>query len=522
MIKPLTLGFVAAAAVLASLPASAKTPGAAPVIARVAQGRLSGLQQDGVKSFLGVPYAAPPVGELRWKPPQPAVIWRTIRPATLFGANCMQSPTTAGAGAYTAEYLPAGPISEDCLSLSIWAPAKVRQKAPVLVWIHGGGFAIGGTSVPAYEGTALARRGIVVVSINYRLGAFGFMPSTEFRNTGGGNFGLLDQIAALRWVKQNISAFGGDSSRVIISGESAGAASVHNLIMAKQAAGLFHGAIPMSGVGLGLSPDLDLASRDDAEKVGGRFLAALEVGSIAEARRLSAAQVLAARAKVAGSFGPYADGALLPVDMLAELRAGRYNDTPVLLGLNADEGSALNPNYRVSDPVQYEQLLEQRFGALAPEAEKLYPWDNPSPFPSLIRDSGVAALLFWIAERAKTSRHPLFAYVYSHVEPGPNSKRFGAFHSSGLPYIFDTLHKTPERGFTDDDRQVAALLGRYWSNFVKRGDPNGPGLPMWPRFRSDGDIVDLSSSVKSYPPLPQDKIDFFAKHLAGGGRLLVF
>lgn len=508
-------------------PAIATTP-----VAKTDAGDVAGADADGVRAFLGIPYAAPPMGKDRWRAPQPVAPWQGLREANAFGPNCPQAIVPGGFGPWTQEYVPAGAVSEDCLSLNVWSlPPSKAAPLPVLVWIHGGGFTSGSASVPVYDGAALARQGVVVVSINYRLGLLGFLGSRDFRETGGGNFGLQDQIAALQWVKRNIRAFGGDPARVTIAGQSAGAASVHALILSPLARGLFAGAIPQSGVGLGLDVDLGLASRDSAEKGAAAFLAAAGAGSIDKARALDLSQLTAAYMKMGGRPGqidgyrpaPYADGAVLPLDPKAAFAEGAYNDTPVLIGMTADEGSGLNASYRTTDPERYQALLRDRFGALAADFGTLYPATSPSTsFPAIIRDGGLVSLLNWGEARAKTSRHPLYAYVWTHVEPGPKSALYGAFHTSEVPYVFRTLDKAPDRGFAEADRRISLAVSQYWVNFIKRGDPNGVGLPAWPGFGHRDALIELGDSFGPYTAPDQVKLDLFRRYLASGGHLLVF
>lgn len=496
------------------------------------RGKVSGKLDGGVSAYLGIPYAAPPVDKSRWREPQRAAAWKNTRLADKFGPSCPQAIVPGGFGPWTHEYVPSGETSEDCLSLNVWTPANAtKKKLPVLVWIHGGGFTSGSASVPVYDGAALAREGIVVVSVNYRLGLLGFLGSEEFRTTGGGNFGLQDQLAALRWIQGNIGAFGGDPKQVTIAGQSAGGMSVHSLILSPLAKGLFARAIPQSGVGLGLDASLLLGSRAEAEKGAAALLDAAGAKSIAEARKLPLSSLSAALMKLGRTTGaleglrqaPYADGAVLPVDPATAFAEGRYNDTPIMIGLTADEGSGLNLNYRVSDPTKYEALLRARTGDLADAFADFYPAASASKsFPALIRDGGIVSVLNWADLRAKTSQAPLYAYMWTHVEPGPKSEQYGAFHTSEVPYVFQTLDKAPERGFTDEDRRIASIVSRYWVNFVKTGDPDGASIPTWPRYVPGGMMHELGGKFDAYPPLDPDLVALFQKLLASGKSLLVF
>lgn len=518
---------LAVAMTLAVPRADARTTPTHPVIG-VMQGRVSGTRGQGVEAFLGLPFAAPPIGDNRWRAPKPAARWRGIRPAQQFGASCPQAIVPGGFGPWTQEFVPSGVTSEDCLTLNVWKPAGRAANLPVLVWIHGGGFTSGSSSVPVYDGASLARRGIIVVSLNYRLGFLGALGSEELRNTGGGDFGLQDQIAALRWIKQNIAKFGGDPRRITISGQSAGAISVHGLIMSPQARGLFSQAIPQSGVGLGTGLDLAFGPRDAAERDAARFIAETGAKSLAEARGLPLEQLNAAYRKAAGSrpgfkLGPYADGAVLPLDLEEALAAGAYNDTPVLIGLTSDEGSGLNAAYRESDPARVGSILQKRYGALAPEFAKLYASSTGAqPLPAILRDGGISAVLRWSDLRAKSSRHSLYGYIWTHPEPGPNAARYGAFHTSEVPYIFGTLGKAPTRPFTQEDADLSKTMQSYWANFVKTGDPNGEGLPVWQPLGPGHKLMEVGASFSPYPPLDPKIAALFDAHVKSGGSLLVF
>lgn len=497
---------------------------------RVEQGSLAGTARGRVVAYLGVPYAAPPVGANRWRAPQPASAWTGVRRADAFAANCQQDRTPGNRlGPWTQEYLIDGPVSEDCLYLNVWTPAsRGSEKLPVLFWIYGGAFTSGGGDVAVYDGTKLAARGIVVVNANYRLGMLGFLAHPELSAEGGGssgNYGLRDQIAALAWVQRNIAAFGGDPSRVTIAGQSAGAASVHDLILSPLAKGLFHQAVPQSGSGMGLW----LPRKADAEGSGLRFTKAAGA-TIAELRALStdALAAVARRPEVSAAlgsgprFGPIADGAVVPEDPAAALAAGRYNDTPVLTGLTADEGSALDPQYRPSDAAAYKAALARRYGSFADRFATAYPADQPAASnPALSRDRGIAALLFWAESRRRTSRHPVYAYLFTHVEPGPDAAQYGAFHSSEIPYVFDTLDRSPGRTFTAQDREVADRLGSYWANFVRSGDPNGTGLPRWPTLDDAGRVMELGGAFAARP-LDPVRLELFREYVRSGRELGLF
>ncbi len=520
---------------IAALAALLATIASSPVAAqlhttKVTEGVLAGSRADGVSRFLGIPYATAPIGSLRWRAPQAASAWKGIRPATRFGESCEQDlPPPGGFGPWTSEYMISGPVSEDCLYLNVWTPAKrSTARLPVMVWIHGGGFNSGSASVPIYDGAAMARHGIVVVSINYRLGVYGFFAHPDLAGEpggGNGNFGLLDQVAALRWVQRNVQAFGGDPTKVTIAGQSAGAMSVNDLILSPLAKGLFARAIAQSGSGMGL-PQMPLAM---AEADGQRVLAASGMHSLAELRALSPAKVRAALAKSAAPgtgmlrFAPVADGVILPTDPGEALAQGKYNDTPILTGLNADEASGFLPDYRPTSAQSYTDLLQQRFGAATVRFADIYPATEPATSaPALMRDRGIAGLLFWSETRSKTTHYPIWRYLFTHAEPGPDSAKYGAFHSSEIPYVLSTLDKSPSRPFTVEDRRISDAIGQYWANFVRRGNPNGAGLPRWPQNHLKNQLMELGGVFGARPAMRPEALGRFRAYVAGGGTVSIF
>ncbi|NIA56957.1 carboxylesterase family protein [Massilia sp. TW-1] len=487
------------------------------------QGEIEGVSGDGVTSYLGVPYAAAPTGDNRWRPPMPAKSWTGTFHADHFGANCQQRPAGKIFRSWTSEYLVDGPISEDCLYLNVWAPAaKRKQRLPVLVWIHGGGFVSGGATVPVYDGSHLATKGMVVVSINYRLGVYGFLSHPDLRKenpaNASGNYGLLDQIAALHWVQDNISAFGGDPRRVTIAGQSAGAASVHYLIASPLAKGLFQRAIAQSGSGMGL-PTADAAGSDG---VGEQLLVRTGASDIASLRQLPVEKLDQAAEGLV--LSPNVDGLVLP----DQTYVGRNtNDVPVLTGLTADEGSALSASYGQATPEAFAAGLVKRYGTLASEFAKWYPSDLTAGAGTsamqLERDRGLAATWLWAKQRMSASRQPIYVYYFKHVEPGPEAQRYGAFHSSEIPYVFGTLDRAADRSFTSADRQVSATMGGYWAKWVKTGNPNGAGLPAWPRLRSEAPLVlEIDSQSRANVLLSLEKRSLFQRHAANGGKLGIF
>lgn len=502
--------------------------------AQTRQGKVQGIRQGGADAFLGLPYAAPPVGEARWRAPAPAAAWKGVRKADKFGASCEQGVGNGrGFGPWTTEYVVHGEVSEDCLSLNVWTPHKrPGAKLPVMVWIHGGGFSAGSGSVPIYDGANLAQRGIVVVSINYRLGLFGFLAHPELTKEAGasGNYGLMDMVAALRWVRDNISRFGGEPAKVTIAGQSAGAVAVHDLIAAPSAKGLFIRAIAQSGSGTGVgAPSLaagEAAGITLAERVGAK--------SIADLRKVSPAALMAAAGGRDGGatappglrFMPVVDGKVMPKDP-ETLARGEFNDTPVLTGLNADEGSGLSPTYGKATASGLKERLEKTFTAGTADARRFYAASTDAEAGSvskaLSRDWGQASAYRWAVDRTSKSANPVFFYFFTHPEPGPEVARYGAFHSSEIPYIFQTLDKSPDRGFTAEDRRISETMTSFWVNYIRSGNPNGGKLPQWPRFDARSPMVmELNAKPHLRPVLPADKLKLYNAYVDGGGKLSLF
>jgi para-nitrobenzyl esterase len=495
---------------------------AVPVVTTEA-GQVAGVSANAVDAFLGIPYADDTGGQNRWQPPKPPVKWTGVRAATDFGDDCTQVPphVPPTGSPWTDEYFPARAKSENCLFVNVWRPAGTRptEKLAVMVWIHGGAFVGGSGSVPLYNGAALARRGIIVVSLNYRLGPFGFMAHPALTAEGGssGNYGLMDQIAALRWVQNNITQFGGDPAQVTVAGQSAGAASVHAQLSAPSAAGLFVRAIAQSGSGMGL-PTM---TRDAAEAMGERLMAAAGVNSIADLRALPAEQVTkAATAPDVGPpgprYAPIAEPAVLPDP------AAQRQDIPVLTGLNNDETST-GPDWSLSSAEKLSTLLNRRFGDKAPVFAAYYRGsDGPAAMDAaqrLLREQAIAAMLIWAAQRPAGAA-PVHAYLFQHAQPGSPTDRFGTFHTAEMPYVFGTLDKS-NRPFQSLDRQIAATVGSYWVNFVRTGNPNGKDLPNWPDLGS-GKIMGLGDKTGPMTPLDAARLQAYMAFHAGGGRLGLF
>jgi len=458
---------------------------AAAPSARVKNGMVEGIQDGELAVYLGIPFAAPPVGPLRWRPPEPAADWTGVRPAKEYAATPMQK-LEAWEGPLH--------VSEDCLYLNVWSPARTSRDAlPVMVWIYGGGFSGGSTAIGQYHGEPLARHGVVVVSIAYRVGAFGFLAlpelSSESPHQVSGNYGLLDQVAGLRWVQRNIATFGGDPRRVTIFGESAGGIAVNLLAASPLAHGLFQGAISESGGSLGptrtppaFGENMQLLSA--GEKDGLDFERGLRVSSLSQLRQLSAQQILDASPGL-GRFWPVVDGWVVPGDLYRVYQEGRQNDTNILVGFNSDEGALFGgPPSREA----YVAMVKSRFGQFADKILGQYPAEPDSWRQSgmdLMRDAGFGWNTWsWARLQARTGKGHAYMYYFNHVPPRspvlPWARAIGTVHSEEEPYVFgnfdQTLHWTPE------DLTLGQEVSTYWTNFAKYGTPDGNGLPDWPAF----------------------------------------
>lgn len=483
-------------------------PAASAQIVRTEQGRLAGARDEGVASFLGVPYAAAPVGELRWRPPQPAPRWRGVRRATAFAPACMQTGVSMSGE-------PPPRTSEDCLYLNVWTPSpRERAPAPVMVWIHGGGYTNGSAALPLYHGDRLARRGVVVVSIAYRLGPLGFLahPDLTAELGSSGNYALMDQIAALRWVQQNIAAFGGDPGNVTVFGQSAGAMSISLLMASPRARGLFHRAIAQSGgvfEPLQLAPHYGLAN---AERDGVDYASSLGAGSIAALRRLPAERLLEGAARRVGH--PVIEPAILPMSPYDAYVSGHQMNIPVLVGSNAEEANSLVDLDQVTAQ-SFSDAIARAWGPLPPALLNAYPFSDDAG-ARIARAGFERDLRFgwdmWSWARLQ-ARAPQSAYYYrfSRHPPFPAGslrERWGASHFAELWYVFDHLDQE-NWDWTAQDRRLADAMARYWVNFARSGDPNGEGLPHWPAFTHDeGQVLDLGNviGVRPAPVDPQLRV----------------
>ena len=476
-----------------------------------------------VTAFKGIPFAAPPVGDLRWRAPKSPAPWQGTRQAARFGNSCVQK-IVPERKPWTYEFMAHNDISEDCLYLNVWTGAKnASERRPVFVWFHGGGYTEGSTAVPVYDGENLAKRGVVVVTVNYRLGVLGFLAhpdlTKESDRNASGNYGTLDQIAALEWVQRNIAAFGGDPKRVTIGGQSAGANSVHNMVASPLAKGLFHRAIAESGSGV--VPNTRVATLKNAEEQGVKFAESKGARSIRDLRAMKwedvAAQTMTG--PVSG-FRPVIDGWLLPASFDEIFAAGKQNDVPTLTGFTADEASS-QPDYGRIPAEKWRQDMRKRFGDLADSFLKLYPADSDSAAggseKTASREQGLVSMHLWAKDRAATAKTKAFTYYWTHAEPGPDSARFGAFHTSEVPYVFNTLDKS-DRGWTVEDRKIAQTIGSYWINFMTTGDPNGKGLARWPAFDAKAaNTMELGDHFGVRGVADQAKIELFGQYLSRPG-----
>ena len=479
--------------------ASASDAMAAPVV-HTPSGALAGMDQGKTHAFLGIPYARAPIGSLRWKTPRPAPSWRGVRQATRFGHNCWQAVSPQGFGPWTHEYVIQGDISEDCLFLNVWAPAHAKGKVPVLVWIHGGGFNSGSGSIPIYDGRALAARGIVVVTINYRVGIFGFLAHPDLtREAAGGpnaNFGLQDMIAALRWVRANIGAFGGDPRAVTIAGQSSGGTSVTALTISPLAKGLFQRAIAESGVISRLPP------QEMAEKSATALADALKAPHLADLRKLSADDLLPK-----GEPAPSLDGAVFTEQPRQSFAAGHQNKVPLLLGWNADEGVDLTPDELGTKDItaaNYEGLLKKMFGPQVPPCMLIaYPGKAEAQASAsaqhLVCDMVGLEHFGWATWQQKSSSQPVYLYYYVHTPAEPPADQpctYGckAGHTAEIRFAYGQLWREA-RAWSKDDLALQDRMLTYWTNFAKTGDPNGEGLPKWAVFDGTPDTVERLGSA---------------------------
>ncbi len=514
---------------------SLATAALAADVVQTTEGKVRGEihKKTGVTVFFGMPFAKPPVGDLRWKAPQSPAAWPRVRAASTFGPRCVQETQT------TDVVSRAPSISEDCLYLNVWTPSDAAgKKLPVLVYIYGGGFQFGDGSESRYGGEAMAQKGIVAVTLNYRLGVFGFLALPELTqespNHASGDYGLLDQVAALRWVQRNIAGFGGDPQRVTIAGESAGSMSVSAQMASPLAKGLFSGAIGESGSAI--VGTFSLPSLAEAEQSGLEFMRAAGARSLAGLRAMPASQVREISAHPAAAdppgrpaglrFMPVVDGYVFPKPPLEMYAAGEQNRVPLMAGSNSEEGgfdSVLGPDEPTVE--NYKRALQSRFHDHAEDAFRVYPASGDG---EPVKDAAqvLASDRFigystwkWIALATKTGGQPTYYYYYTHPRPAvrpeseakfrgwwtymwegktlPRAAPRGAVHSAEIEYAMGTLDGNDVYAWTPKDHEMSRILQSYFVNFIKTGDPNGTGLPAWPTYdKGQRMVLDLVSHAE--------------------------
>jgi para-nitrobenzyl esterase len=506
---------LASAGLALSAPVHAGPLAADSLIIKTEQGTVRGktINNGKVKAFLGLPYAAPPVGNLRWKAPEPAAKWKGERDATQFGAHCAQ-----GRVFDDMIFQDSGP-SEDCLFLNVYTPAGAggKSKLPVLFWIHGGGYSGGASSEPRHNGDLLPTKGVVLVTINYRLGVFGFLATADLgqeANGTAGNYGLWDMVAALQWVKANIGKFGGDPANVTIFGESAGSFAVSTLMASPAARGLFHKAIGESGAAF--SSTLPTDALEAREKKDAEWVATLGAKSLQELRALPTDKILdAMKSKGAGGFPPVIDGKLLTEPVADTYAAGRQAHVPLLAGWNRDEASWFA--MRAMTAEQWKSMAASLFPDRAAEFLQLYPGDTDAQALRSAIDYGSDSFIAfstwkWLEAHRATGESPLYRYHFELAAP-PSKFHPGsfAFHSDDIEYVFGTLDTRPGAVWRPEDRKLSEQVMNYWTNFAKTGDPNGPGLPEWPKYNKSDSLIRLDSTITSGPDSLRPRYEFLLK-----------
>ncbi len=458
--------------------------------AKTANGMVEGIESSGISIFRGIPFAQPPVGDLRWKEPQPVKNWEGVRKAWQFGARAMQMPVF-GDMVFRSDV-----VSEDCLYLNVWTPAKgENEKLPVLVYFYGGGFIAGDGSEPRYDGESMARKGIVTLTVNYRLGVFGFFSHPELSKEtsyhGSGNYGLMDQWAALRWVQQNIAAFGGDPKRVTIAGESAGSLSVSAQMASPLSKNLIAGAIGESGAII--NPTLAPVTLAVGEQNGVKFATSIGAKSLAELRAMPAQKLLEAASKLGVTgFSATIDGYFLPEFPVDIYLSGQQAHVPLLLGWNSEE-----MNYRLImggkelTPENYADALQKLYGENSGDALKYYPGSTPEEIlksaTALAGDRFIAYSTWkWYDSHLKTGNSAVYRYFYEHPRPEMLSDKNGkpaggAVHSAEIEYAMGNLPTNRVYDWQPEDYKISEVMQAYFANFIKTGNPNGIGLPEWPK-----------------------------------------
>jgi para-nitrobenzyl esterase len=487
-------------------------------IVKTENGSIEGSVHEGIRIFKGIPFAAPPVGEFRWRAPQPVKSWKGIKKCTAFSASPMQD-IPAPFMFWSEEFLiPKEPISEDCLYLNVWTGSQAAtEKRPVLVYIYGGGFRSGGSACPIYDGEAMAKKGVVFVSINYRVGVFGFLAHPELSKEASyhtsGNYALLDMIAALQWVQRNIHALGGDAKNVTIAGQSAGAFGVNHLVASPLTKNLIHKAIAQSGGNFYSSrPQLDLKK---AEEMGMQFAQSLNCKSLAELRSKSSEEILKSQA---GMSFPIIDGYVMPESIQAIFSKGKQNDIPTITGWNEDD--------RVSGPPVkieiFKEQIQKRFGDMAAFFFKAYPVETEEQSAHSQMAYGRDEIFgfqdyTWAKLQTRTGKAKVFIYNFNRKLPANTPEtQFGAFHSGEIVYAYNNLH-TLHRPWEKIDYSIAEMMSSYWTNFAKTGNPNGKDLPTWNEYQANNEQVmaidKISQSVTLHSKM---QMEFWEKYFTSG------
>ena len=524
--------------------------GASPVLAAASQpvrteaGLVEGIPavDPAITVYKGIPYAAAPTGALRWRPPSPPTPWTGVRKADRFGSVCPQAQAPHATL----------PMSEDCLFLNVWSGASAAERRPVFVWIYGGGFSGGTGSSPEFDGESLARKGLVVVTFNYRLGALGFLATPELSKESGheasGNYGLLDDVALLKWVHTNIAAFGGDPERVTIAGQSAGAGSVGFLSISPLARGLFQRSIAESHARYPADPELRYLSVSwrplkTAESAGVKFAAARGAHSLQELRAMPWERLV-----VDGSvfdedvdtgssakpplFRPVVDGWVIPLTYSQTYARGTQSSVEFLAGNNLDETGAVpetafaslrseaatdvrpgspHPNVTLKD---YGSAAQRKFGHMAEEFLRLYPATTDDEAArannAAARDDSRVSTYLWGTQWSRHGKLPVYTYFWTHRPPGPGHDRRGAYHGSEIAYVF--ANPPPDGSWTDEDRRIANIMSSYWAHYAATGNPNGPGLPAWPAYDPKSpQVMELGGAFAPIPVAEPAKLDFWRR-----------
>lgn len=484
---------------------------------KTTEGLIKGKIARQIYTFKGIPYAAPPTGNRRWCPPQALDPWEGVR-------DCRQYRTLAPQPLYPDDSFfkqPNYPQSEDCLHLNIWTPSvEANSKLAVMVWIHGGYFNYGGGALPHYDGERLAKSEVVLVTINYRLGVLGFLGhpglSEESPHGVSGNYALLDQIAALKWVKANITQFGGDPENITLFGESAGSWSISILTSSPLARGLFQKAIGQSGASTGPTPFLkkSVHGKMAGEEVGLKFAQAAGVKTLGELRSLSVHQVLEAAAASGFYTEPYVDGWLIPDEPRFIMDRGEQNQVATLLGSNRDEATTfVDPRTLPTNVTDFRRQIEEKYGALSARVFEAYPVEKAEDILAAhLNKFGdqlfTLPMRHWARKMAK-AQLAAYLYYFTRVPNIKNKEYFGSYHSAEIPYVFNNLYKIPVKGIFDEyDQHLADTLSAYWVNFAKYGDPNGPDLPKWDPYGLEKEpYMEFGNAIQLKQHLHKHRLD---------------